>query len=153
ACPSDALPSPPTISATSLKIYGGLTSYMPNWGVGPYTYDPNPDPNLGQDGIFLSSGSKRVVSMVSITDGTSNTLLFGERYSTDPLWSTYATTFGSIATVPFYGYFSYSMANNANLWPLGLGAYPLNKLFPACPSSGCQVSDLFDRIFTYGSGH
>jgi prepilin-type processing-associated H-X9-DG protein len=91
--------------------------------------------------------------MLSITDGTSNTLLFGERYNDDPLWNTYATSLGSTPSVPFYGFFSYSMAFYANLWPVALGSSKLNNLLPACPSAGCQFSDLLDRSFTYGSGH
>jgi prepilin-type N-terminal cleavage/methylation domain-containing protein/prepilin-type processing-associated H-X9-DG protein len=151
ACPSDQLPSPPTTYVASFNIYAGLTSYVGNWGVGPYSYDPNPDPNLGQDGVFLTS--QRPISMLSITDGTSNTILFGERYNYDPNWNTYASFLGSPPGITFYGVFSYSMAYYANFYPLALGSYKLNGLLPACSSGGCQFSDALDRSMTYGSGH
>jgi prepilin-type processing-associated H-X9-DG protein len=155
ACPSDALPSPPTTYVSNFGVYAGLTSYVGNWGVGPYFWDPNPDPNLGQDGIFIAryAGSGSSVSMASITDGTSSTILFGERYNYDPLWDTYASYFGMAPIVPFYGVFSYSMAYYANLYPLALGAYKLNQGLPPCPPAGCQFTDAVDRSFVYGSGH
>jgi prepilin-type N-terminal cleavage/methylation domain-containing protein/prepilin-type processing-associated H-X9-DG protein len=151
ACPSDALPSSPTTHVANFNIYAGLTSYVGNYGVGPYFWDPNPDPNVGQDGIFSDRGGP--VSILSITDGTSNTILFGERHNSDPLWDTYASYFGMSPIVPFYGVFSYSMAYYANLYPLALGAYKLNQGLLPCSSAGCQFTDAIDRSFVYGSGH
>jgi hypothetical protein len=82
ACPSDRLPSPPTVYYPNfIPVYIGVTSYMGNVGSGS---------GLGADGVFIyGDGTTGPVSLLGVTDGTSNTILFGERYNYDSLWPAY----------------------------------------------------------------
>jgi prepilin-type processing-associated H-X9-DG protein len=98
------------------------------------------------------------VSIPSITDGTSNTILFGERYNTDPNWNPYITAFGALfgvdwSNIPFYDFFSYSLAASALNGPYASGFYPLNFSLPPCPASGCDLTQAGGRGWCYGSGH
>ncbi|HEY7424439.1 MAG TPA: DUF1559 domain-containing protein [Gemmataceae bacterium] len=148
ACPSDLLPNPPTTFEPSTNIYGGLTSYLGNFSGGPQ-YPVGSDTPV-QNGVFLTS--PQGVSILGITDGTSNTILFGERFNYDPNWNAFLTALGISPVPSFYGWFSYSLTDYANFYPLGSGFYPLNGNLPASPSAD-PFSDLFTRVFSYGSGH
>jgi prepilin-type N-terminal cleavage/methylation domain-containing protein len=82
-CPSDYLPQNPTSAG---GLWYGLTSYGGN--AGSRSFDPQAATN---DGIFhvIGPGSETAPSgqpirMAEVTDGLSNTLLFGERSHTDP---------------------------------------------------------------------
>jgi prepilin-type N-terminal cleavage/methylation domain-containing protein/prepilin-type processing-associated H-X9-DG protein len=71
-CPADsAMPSPPVAHYTNLTF--GLTSY--GGCSGASATDPD-GRNMRQDGIFYFNSS---VYVLDITDGTSQTLMFGER--------------------------------------------------------------------------
>ncbi|MFT3920981.1 MAG: DUF1559 domain-containing protein [Myxococcales bacterium] len=83
-CPSDYLPQNPI--ATSSALYA-LTSYGGNGGA--RSYDPATATN---DGIFhvIGPGSEtnpggQPIRMAEVSDGLSNTILFGERSHTDPV--------------------------------------------------------------------
>jgi prepilin-type N-terminal cleavage/methylation domain-containing protein/prepilin-type processing-associated H-X9-DG protein len=138
ACPSDHLPSPPTTQSLS-NVYIGLTSYLGNW-------ESSSSP--GNDGIFVLP-SVHPVSLLSITDGTSNTILFGERYNYDQNWSfvqmctpAYANiAFSSLSAWGTYGSFQ---------GPDGVGSSPLNSTFG---STSCSSINESARYSTYGSGH
>jgi prepilin-type N-terminal cleavage/methylation domain-containing protein/prepilin-type processing-associated H-X9-DG protein len=158
ACPSDALPSPPTTQLPGVLFsggtpeYAGLTSYVGNYGAADIV---SSSPNFGLDGIFLLEATPPMsVTILGITDGTSNTILFGERYSTDPNWPAYASWFGSFfgldfSNIPFYDFYSTSFRTVLN-GPLALGAYPLNSplLLPCC-----DLNSFVHKTWCYGSGH
>jgi prepilin-type processing-associated H-X9-DG protein len=73
-CPSDsAMPSPPVIMDGIL--YFGITSYGGCSGTFKTDKTP-PAPGVRPNGIFFMNSSVR---MVDIVDGTSKTLMFGER--------------------------------------------------------------------------
>jgi prepilin-type N-terminal cleavage/methylation domain-containing protein/prepilin-type processing-associated H-X9-DG protein len=162
ACPSDALPSPPTAQIPPpvfrRTFYVGLTSY-----VGNYSGLSVDDPNFGLDGIFLTEANGMglpvsPVSILGITDGTSNTILFGERYSTDPNWNPYISAFGSffgvdLSNIPFYAFFSSSLTMPAFDGAIASGAYPLNFRLPPCSGSNCDLTQAGVRGWCYGSGH
>ena len=89
-CPSDTIPQNP-INSGSNRWYG-LTSYGGNGG--SRSYDPQFATN---DGIFfvVGPGSQTApnassVRIADVTDGLSNTLLFGERSHTDPNHDSFA---------------------------------------------------------------
>ena len=91
-CPSDYIPSNP-VDGGSGRFYG-LTSYGGNGG--SRSYDPQFATN---DGIFfvIGPGSQTAptgvpVEMSSVTDGLSNTFLFGERGHMDANHDTFAAT-------------------------------------------------------------
>ncbi len=157
ACPSDALPSPPTVAFQG--YYTGVTSYVGNCGGLSYNA-----PAWGLDGIFLPSFSPITgnacapVTILRITDGTSNTILFGERYNNDPYWNDYLNSIVAVFG-PFYAGYPYSAMYSASLTysidgPLGDGFYPLNLRLPACPSpTSCDLTQCSSRGLAYGSGH
>ena len=77
-CPADSLPGPGPMYFPSQYLgnggfYAGVTSYRPNWGT-----DSEFAP-FGQDGVFgLRLPGVRILA---ITDGTTQTVLFGEQYT------------------------------------------------------------------------
>ncbi|OWK35658.1 DUF1559 domain-containing protein [Fimbriiglobus ruber] len=154
-CPSDALPNPATVGFQG--YYTGLTSYMGNFGALAFGVTAQ-----GTDGVFVPNPSpvtflpSSPVTVVRITDGTSNTIMFGERYNTDPNWNAYVATIvgllgPSYAGCPFYALYSTSLMTNFD-GPWGDGFYPLNLQLPACTSS-CDISQVASKGWAYGSGH
>jgi prepilin-type processing-associated H-X9-DG protein len=93
-CSSDVIPQNPV---TSGGLWYGLTSYGGNGGT--RTYDPQLATN---DGVFfvIGSGSQtapngQAVRGAEITDGLSNTILFGERSHSDANHDSFVAGFGS----------------------------------------------------------
>lgn len=89
-CPSDTIPANP-VDGGSNRWYG-LTSYGGNGGT--QSYDPM---NATTDGIFHTTGpgsqpraNQQPVAMGEVTDGLSNTVLFGERSHLDPNHDSFA---------------------------------------------------------------
>src|SRR5262249_8248677 len=99
-CPSD--PTTTTgLSAADLAV----------WGIGVVTVPLGNYQHIDGDGLSSFPSSHRgvlsaqypslgqkyppFVNIVGITDGTSSTLLFGERYCYDPLWAQFAAREGS----------------------------------------------------------
>jgi prepilin-type N-terminal cleavage/methylation domain-containing protein/prepilin-type processing-associated H-X9-DG protein len=82
-CPSDSLPTPPVWHLQPpppddwFGGYYGLSSYGGNGGTLAFNWD-GPTSN---DGIFFLASHIR---LADITDGSSQTFLFGERYHRDP---------------------------------------------------------------------
>ncbi len=140
ACPSDQLPSPPTTKQGATGYYYGVTSYMGNAGGLTSGY--------GDDGIFHDTQSP--VSLLSITDGTSNTILFGERYNYDPNWQTFASAMNT-ASNSFYATFSVWGASTGLGSLNGSGRYPLNSMLVLGNPIG--NTNLGAREFAFGSGH
>jgi prepilin-type processing-associated H-X9-DG protein len=144
ACPSDSgLPSPPVIQYPGFGLSLGATSYRANTsGLSAF------DPNFGADGVIVQTSPVRIVA---ITDGTSNTILFGEFSNFDPNWPPYASFSGSPANFPLASY---------SVWTTGVaglyctGYYPLNFKLPPIPADP-NLANLYgaERIFAYGSGH
>ena len=146
ACPSDALPSPPTAHFnTGTDLYVGLGSYLGNFGAIP----AGAGQIIGVDGIFNQYAEAPPVSILAITDGTTNTILFGERYSNDPNWNAIVSAVGS-TDIPFYALVA-PWGGEALGGPLGIGFYPLNSLLP--PFTSLDALDLLPRVYAYGSGH
>jgi prepilin-type N-terminal cleavage/methylation domain-containing protein/prepilin-type processing-associated H-X9-DG protein len=122
-CPSDVGPasSPVWDGSSTWGVVGGWSSYRLNAG-NSFRYD----------GVFVVREAP--VQILSITDGTSNTILFGEFFNFCPTWDAsfwgpfaYASTWGGLARVPF-----------------GDGSLPLNS--NSLPNARCNV-------LCYGSGH
>src|SRR5262245_22297713 len=86
-CPSDALPQ--TVVENTATVaphwscgFYGMSSYGGNAGTRSAPAGAAPAfPGISRDGIFWIDSC---VGLKDITDGTSNTLLFGERYHRDP---------------------------------------------------------------------
>jgi prepilin-type N-terminal cleavage/methylation domain-containing protein/prepilin-type processing-associated H-X9-DG protein len=153
ACPSDYLPNPNVYALASgaNTYYYGLTSYGANWGTtAPPTF-PTP---LVKDGVFEYNTKTQVTD---ITDGSSQTILFGEGSHYEPL-------FGSLQppakTDPYY--YAYLGGN----WLAGLGCTAripvdrINYMLPASisanpPARGSAAwrAAEFKRFYAYGSMH
>jgi prepilin-type N-terminal cleavage/methylation domain-containing protein/prepilin-type processing-associated H-X9-DG protein len=93
-CPSDTIPQNPI---TSGGLVYALTSYGGNGGTRSY------DPQLAtNDGVFFVIGpgsqtapNTSAVRIADVTDGLSNTLLFGERSHLDPNHDSFVAALGS----------------------------------------------------------
>jgi prepilin-type processing-associated H-X9-DG protein len=108
------------------------------------------DPNFGADGVIVQTSPVRIPA---ITDGTSNTILFGEFSNVEPNFSQYYFSVFGVPNIPI------SISSNWVTWFPGQGAtgyYPLNgsKLPPSIPTDPAPLQTvLFERLVTYGSGH
>jgi prepilin-type N-terminal cleavage/methylation domain-containing protein len=121
ARPSDHLPDPPSTYVASTKVYVGLTSYVGNYG-GSYPT------GSGKNGVIVAASPR--VAIPDIIDGTSTTILFGERYNADPNWDAIAAALNLPGNPPFYAYFSYWGASGGAGSCLANGFFPLNSLLP-----------------------
>jgi prepilin-type N-terminal cleavage/methylation domain-containing protein/prepilin-type processing-associated H-X9-DG protein len=152
-CPSDPLPEPvvqltiPLPPPWSLGFYG-MSSYGGNAGKRSVKAGSAPPwPGMTKDGVFFIDSNVR---LTDITDGTSSTLLFGERYHRDPqydlqhddLWSGTPpmAQFGRWAEVAYQG----AVANVMLSTPVGINYL----MSPAGDFDAVQ-----NRICAFGSGH
>jgi prepilin-type N-terminal cleavage/methylation domain-containing protein len=148
-CPSDALPNPPQYEAAPPGspgapdgTYLGLTSYGCNLGTQPLQAPPTA---LIKDGVFHYNTKTRITDM---TDGSSNTIIFGERSNFEPRWRILVPT----ADIAFYAGWA---------WPPGIFRQPLERInyrLPASldtnPPSGAVSTVLqYNRLSAYGSQH
>jgi prepilin-type N-terminal cleavage/methylation domain-containing protein len=136
-CPSDPLPEfVSTYTTGGVTYYFGMNSYGCNGGTRswPYNYS-SVSPNLTNDGVMWLNSR---VTLVQITDGTSNTLLYGERWHYDPNYPT-ITTLGGWAWCNYNAQEDYAFS----------AAQPVNYLSPPSPTT----QNKYDRTCAYGSGH
>jgi prepilin-type N-terminal cleavage/methylation domain-containing protein/prepilin-type processing-associated H-X9-DG protein len=148
-CPSDALPRPALYersapsSSNPLGVYYGLTSYGPNAGTRGAADNP-----FVRDGV---SHQNTRTKLIEISDGTSGTLLFGERYSAEPLWSRLYPALPQSNFVHYAGWYSSSLVRAA--------LAEINWKLPPDTPTGLAQSDpvwrdlYFKRYHCYGSGH
>jgi prepilin-type N-terminal cleavage/methylation domain-containing protein/prepilin-type processing-associated H-X9-DG protein len=154
-CPSDVgLPNPAQIIGFS-GYYFGMISYGGNAGTRSTFYT---DTTL--DGIFFVNSR---VTIGSITDGTSNTLFFMERFHKDNNWQAAAgasalgiNTYGGwVWTNSFSGEdltlsCPWNRASNIP-WDANLTSKVINWTIPNGAPSGFTTTD--DRLCVPGSGH
>ena len=137
-CPGDNLPTKIAVDNNGRQF--GMTSYGGNAGVQSYA-----PANATRDGIFYMNSDNR---MADIIDGTSNTLLFGERYHRDVDYDLNAGTFTKLAG---WGYWCPS-SGAPGMGDVTLGTMvPINYLHPP----GVAVNATYEerRITAMGSGH
>ena len=169
-CPSDVIPNNPVNSGGGGRWYG-ITSYGGNGGT--RSYDPQFASN---DGIFfvIGPGSQTdakgyPIRIADITDGVSNTILFGERSHVDPNQDSFAANIVSpsgqfINPMGEVGWWASSGGRLAE-GDVTLSAYaPINYMVPLPYSDGANLvppatnynSYLYyndRRICAYGSLH
>jgi prepilin-type N-terminal cleavage/methylation domain-containing protein/prepilin-type processing-associated H-X9-DG protein len=136
-CPSDLLPNGGQVQGFS-NYYFGMMSYGGIAGTVSTFYTA-----ATKDGIFYVNSQ---TTIAAITDGTSNTMFFGERYHWDPNWKAATGTGADITT---YGAWVWTNPNAMEDVTLGTEV-PINWLIPA-GGTGFAVTD--PRLNAIGSGH
>src|SRR5262245_23724603 len=152
-CPSDPLPADVVENTAAVgpswsRGFYGMTSYGGNAGTRSMPWGTAPTfAGISRDGIFWIDSSVRVND---ITDGTTNTVLFGERYHRDPEYDLRQPVVApGIAPIAQVGKWA---------WVAGPGVMGNVMLHSAAlinyrvPSDG-DSSALFDRFAAFGSGH
>jgi prepilin-type N-terminal cleavage/methylation domain-containing protein/prepilin-type processing-associated H-X9-DG protein len=145
-CPSDSAPPQTTYTSGSCGATGsclfGANTYGGNAGIRSFYYDA-----MTQDGVFYINST---VAIPQITDGTSNTIAFGERNRTDPVFDQVYT--GVANSIEEHSGWAWS-----NYFPgydyLYGAAMPLNWQFPVGTTKdpGFVLQDA--RYSTFGSQH
>lgn len=151
-CPSDIMAAPiyettPTNVTPPVLTRYALTSYGGNGG--SWSYHPNRFPTgVTADGIFLRNS---VVRDRDVTDGLSNSLLFGERSHVDRLYKQWATT-NNRPLLDGMGYWAPSTGLP------GIGdvtmstAVPINYQHPSATAPNSNQLEDF-RLSAFGSLH
>ena len=159
-CPSDPLPDPVWLVDVNPQLpqyayasgFYGLSSYGGNAGKRSF---PGPA-KLTRDGIFWWDSR---VSIVQVTDGTSNTFLFGERSHLDPEFDRLAFTYNPLFyPLGNFGQWAAVFATGGGSLPERLLStpVPINYRVPAGTTleeflapTGAQSN----RLCAFGSGH
>jgi prepilin-type N-terminal cleavage/methylation domain-containing protein/prepilin-type processing-associated H-X9-DG protein len=142
-CPSDPAPNKVTYTTGSNTYYFGATSYGGNAGIRSFYTD-----SMTRDGVFYINSS---VSINAISDGTSNTFLFGERNRLDPV---YDAIYGKGVAGAFGQRSGWAWSNSLGGFDYLFGAVrPINWTMPAgiTADPGFVYED--DRFSCYGSFH
>jgi prepilin-type N-terminal cleavage/methylation domain-containing protein len=137
-CPSDVLASKWAVDNNGRQF--ALTSYGGNGGVQSY-----PTASATLDGVFFMNSAIRIAD---ILDGTSTTLLFGERFHRDYDYDLNAGTFTKMTG---WGYWCPS-SGAPGMGDVTLGTFvPINYRHPA----GVAVNATYEgrRVTAMGSGH
>ena len=158
-CPSDF----PVDNPAHLGDYGGsvASSYAHGWhGISSYlgvngtqAFYPGTPGVPHNDGIFVFvdyANTQRSVRAEQVTDGMSNTLLFGERYHHDPVWDARCGTFGTLMPIRYYGAWGWGAGYNGIAHCLGGTVVPINSTFPDVP---CTYATSDIQLNAMGSGH
>jgi prepilin-type N-terminal cleavage/methylation domain-containing protein/prepilin-type processing-associated H-X9-DG protein len=135
-CPSDFLPNKVvTYTTGGQTYYFGMNSYGGNGGTRSWFVDAS----MSVDGMFYLNSW---VDVYRVTDGTSNTLMFGERYHRDPLYP-------QIETLGGWAWSNYQSGQDY----LFSTRVPINYTVPPGTATPVPfaISDL--RICAFGSGH
>jgi prepilin-type N-terminal cleavage/methylation domain-containing protein/prepilin-type processing-associated H-X9-DG protein len=154
-CPSDPLPEP-VVQFTA--AFGSAAPPSPPWSWGFYgmsSYGGNAgnrsvlSSRMTRDGIFFIDSRVRLADIIA-GDGTSNTLLFGERFHHDPEYGRQQPLVwpgtSPLAGIGKWGYVADVRANaNVTLST----PVPINYRVPP----GGAFSTLEDRNCAFGSGH
>jgi prepilin-type N-terminal cleavage/methylation domain-containing protein/prepilin-type processing-associated H-X9-DG protein len=141
-CPADILPqgNVTTYSTGGTTYFFGMNSYGANGGTYSYYYDFG---KLKSDGVFWINST---VSLLQITDGTSNTIMFGERYHYDKGWTKGSTNIGNLGGWAWANY-------NATEDYILSARVPINYTIPAGQADPPSFAFTDPRICAFGSGH
>jgi prepilin-type N-terminal cleavage/methylation domain-containing protein/prepilin-type processing-associated H-X9-DG protein len=150
-CPSDRLPDPvweltqfyPVLPVPTWAFgFYGMTSYGGNAGTRSV-----PTEQLSRDGVFFVGSNVR---LTDITDGSSNTLLFGERYHRDAEYERVRPAVWPAAP-PMAGWGRWGFV--ANFGTSGnISLSTPQRINYGVPPNG-DMATMLDRACVFGSGH
>src|SRR5262249_31148938 len=130
-------------------LYSGLTSYGANWGTQQFPSDSTP---LVKDGAFHYNTRTR---LTDFADGTSQTILLGERSHHEPRWRLLSPTSPRSQNFANWGAWTGGLSN-----PSRQPLEQLNWKLPASLDAGAPANgtpawnDLYyKRVGVYGSEH
>ena len=148
-CPSDYIPEPTLSYVFPVQVLEtgeveesvfkfGVNSYFGNsgainWPISQATFDGT-----------LFANSKKTLSSISSRDGTSNTILCGERYSYDAEWD---------VLPEIRGWGRRFSARFMSLYTLSSGESPVNFSIPKGEGPSPPVDLQSQRLGAWGSGH
>jgi prepilin-type N-terminal cleavage/methylation domain-containing protein/prepilin-type processing-associated H-X9-DG protein len=143
-CPSDTLPNPAIDTSPGTQHFG-LTSYYGNAGTRSYRDSAG---LLLRDGIIVAiTGNypEMTVGLTGIPDGTSGTILFGERSHFDPVFNSPTASGGCGDNLNAWGWWAFRAPGDVTLssW------VPINYKVVA----PCTVLKADERINAFGSLH
>jgi len=162
-CPSDIFTTNPVIYNST--EYYGCTSYRANGGSRPFFATSSTN-----DGVFMAVGPSArkaasapagvEVRLLDISDGTSNTIMFGEMYHRDANFDSFPASFNSNSPIAGWSWWAPSGGDNG-LQDVMTGAFaPINYRTP-WPSGGAGAPTTAGawyvhqdmRLGSIGSGH
>ncbi len=146
-CPADQLPNPPSVQGYN-NLWFGMVSYGGVAGTVSTYWS-----NATLDGMFYVNSN---IDITGVTDGTSNTFFFAERYHFDPLWNSVMASYGGL---PLTTYGGWAWTNKYAMEDLTLGTQfavntNLSTLLSLAGASDCSSYTPCDnRLNVIGSGH
>jgi prepilin-type N-terminal cleavage/methylation domain-containing protein/prepilin-type processing-associated H-X9-DG protein len=162
--PADLGPAPNSFISRPIKVFVCLSDQLPN----PAVWIRNPNEHYGltsyggcagirgyfgadqtRDGMFLIN---QIQKFADVLDGTSNTLLLGERSHVDRVWENSTSILGNAGPLTSWGLWAWAASGDVLL-----GTHdPINYVLPAnfdTLSDTEKLALLDDRINAFGSGH
>jgi prepilin-type processing-associated H-X9-DG protein len=158
-CPSDPMPNPVYYLVQIpppfewCKGYYGMSSYGGSAGTTSYPPGPAPDhPKLSKDGLFYISSQVR---LRDVTDGTSNTLFFGERVHHDPEFDrTTPTSAPNLYPLASWGAWASVVFPGGSIGDLTLSTpVPINFKVPQGIPPADVKTAINGRLCAFGSAH
>ena len=154
-CPSDSLPDvvvhwvPAGLYPAWLNGFYAMSSYGGNGGRRSATASVETTGPVTQDGIFFNGSRVRIAH---VTDGTSNTFLFGERYHRDPEHERVVLAFVGVRPIAMTGFWGVASPHGPNADGQLSTPVPINyQVSPLTPAGDPWAAA--NRICAYGSGH
>ena len=142
-CPSDTGPKQIVYVSGAFTDYFGANTYGGNAGINSFYTS-----SMDETGIFFINSS---VNIASITDGTSNTIMFGERNRIDP---TYDVIYGGGVSGSFAQKSGWAWTNNLPGYDYLYGSIqPINWKMPVGLTSDPGFVYEDQRFSCYGSQH
>ena len=166
-CPSDQpeqriaeFTTVPSGSTMNYPGFYGITSYAGNHG--SFSYYPNNIPKVESqpDGVLFLTGpgsvpfeNQEAATLQQVTDGTSNTVLGGEKYNYDPAFDALPVSNRSGLLIHQWAQWGWSGGFKGNGHVLRSAAEPINFMASDCSSSSSGYSCQDRRLNGWGSGH
>jgi prepilin-type processing-associated H-X9-DG protein/prepilin-type N-terminal cleavage/methylation domain-containing protein len=151
-CPSDPRPGPVNYLPRAPEYpqydwaegFYGVTSYGGNGGKRSF-----PLAQVTRDGMFFQNSKVRVAD---VTDGTSNTFLFGERSHRDPEYDRFTqASLPSLGPLWNWGEWAAAFSIYGGSLPQHLFSTPVPINYQLPRTGG--LAEFNDRLCAYGSGH